>query len=129
MATEVFYLDISKIGRDFTGKKDVALLTNERAISESVLNILNTNTGERIMNPTFGINLDKYLFEPLDPITASFLRDEIEYGLTKFEPRIENIKVIVTPDEDTQSYNVELSYTIKVLSTQQNLEFQLNKVR
>lgn len=130
MATlDTYYLDISKIGRDFTGNKDIALLTNERAVAESVHNLLNTQPGQRIMNPEFGTDLEQYLFMPLDPITSLQIRKEIEDAIERFEPRVENVEVIVIEDEENQTFDVTVTFSIKVINTQQTIQFTLIKVR
>lgn len=128
MNENIYYIDISKIGKDFTGKKDVALLTNERAVSESIKNLIGTKPGQRIMNPEFGINVEQFLFQPIDDLSALEIRQEIEYGLEQFEPRLETFKVEVIPVEDENMYIVNLSFTIKVLKTTQEIQITLNKV-
>lgn len=126
---DIYYIDISKIGRDLVGKKDITLLTNERAVNESLLNLLGTEPGQRLMNPEFGCGLESFLFEPLDPITAIFIKQAIENAIERFEPRIDQYQVTVTPNEDDQQYTVDVIYNIKVIQSQQRLSFQLNKVR
>jgi len=59
---EVYFFDITKIGKDLTGKRDISLLVNEQALLESVMNIMQTEPGERVWNPEFGCSLNQYLF-------------------------------------------------------------------
>jgi len=58
-------------------------------IYQSIHNILNTEKGERIFLPEFGVNLEQYLFEPLTDVTEFAIYDEIREALETFEPRIE----------------------------------------
>jgi phage baseplate assembly protein W len=126
---DIYYIDISKVGRDLTGKRDISVLTNERAVTESIVNLLGTEPGRRLMNPEFGCSLESFLFEPLDPITAISIKLAIENALDRFEPRIESREVIVTPDEDNLLYTVDVLYSIKVIQSQQKLTFSLKQVR
>lgn len=69
-------------------------------ISESIRIILMTKKGERMMNPTFGCNINKYMFGILDFTTLRQIELEVEDALDKWEPRIENVKVEVVHNND-----------------------------
>jgi len=129
MANEVYFMDIMKTGKDYTGKKDISILTNEQAVLEAVMNILNTEPGTRVMNPEFGCNLEKFLFDSIDPITGIYIKEEIEKALNTFEQRIENLVVDVIPDEDNNTFEINIYFNMKVLKTQQNVSFTLDKIR
>jgi phage baseplate assembly protein W len=130
MATPVYYFDTSKIGKDFTGKKDVSLLTNELAVLESVKNILVTEPGERVWYPEFGCPLSKYIFEPIDGITAISLKTTIMDAIHKFiEDRIDNLAVNVTASPDEQTISIDVIFNIKTSDKQQTLSLTLNKIR
>lgn len=129
--SNIYYFDISKIGRDFTGSKDIAILFNDQALLESVINILATEPGERIMYPDFGCSLAKYLFEPLDYITASSITSTIKYALNKFEPRIENLVVLAIPDQNENTYNIDVIFNLKIKNKEdiEKISIKLNKIR
>ncbi len=128
--SEIYYFDISKVARDYTGSKDIAILYNDQALLESVTNIIATEPGQRIMYPDFGTKLNQYVFEPIDPITAFNIQKEIEFALTKYEPRIENLFINVTPQEDLNTYTIDVLFNLKINNTvQQKLILQLNKIR
>ena len=129
MASPIYYIDISKIGKDFTGKKDVLLLTNEQALLESVKNILSTEPGERAMNPNFGCELSKYLFEPLDVVTAVSIKYTIENAIRKFEPRIDTLIVNVDENQDDLTINIDIVFNMKTSSKTQTLTLDLKKIR
>lgn len=125
----IYYYDISKIGKDLTGKKDVPILINEQALFESIYNILLTEPGERPMNPEFGCRLDHYVFEPLDYITANSIKSEIIYALQKFEGRLSFLDVSVEPDEDNNTYIIDIYFSVSSIITNQSINLKLNKVR
>ena len=74
----LYYYDISKIGKDFTGKKDLSLVINDQAVAESIMNILATEPGEKPMHPTFGCALNRFVFEPVDYVTSINMNRIIE---------------------------------------------------
>ena len=57
-------------------------------IYQSIHNILNTEKGERLFFPEFGINLEQYLFDLLTPVTEKLIYKEIYDALHQHEPRI-----------------------------------------
>lgn len=127
----IYYFDVSKLDRDLTGSKDIAIIFNDQALLESVMNILATEPGERIMYPEFGCYLSQYLFEPLDMITASNIKSSIEYAINKFEPRVNNLLVNVVANEDLNTFNIDIIFNMKIKSpeTLQKISIKLSKVR
>lgn len=129
MATPIYYFDISKIGKDFTGKKDIALLTNEQAVLESIKNIILTEPGERVMYPTFGCGISKYLFEQLDVVSMFSMQSTITNSIRRFEARIDKLEVTVIESINNNSVEVNVYFTIKTSNNTQTLNLILNKIR
>jgi len=127
----IYHYDISKSGKDYIGLRDISIITNEQAVLESVKNILNTEQGERIMRPDFGCSLNKYLFEPLDIVTTTLISKTIRDSVNKFEPRIENLQVIVNPDEINNTYEISVIFNMKTISKDNKsiINITLNKIR
>ena len=109
---------------------DLIALKNETAIARSVRNIVFTLPGEKFFDSNFGSRISNSLFENVDEISASILRDEIRNSITNYEPRVELIDVQTTPDYDNASFDVLIQYRIigaDVLP--QQLEFVLQPTR
>lgn len=85
------------------------------AVKNSIKNALLTTPGEKLLTPTFGVNLRQYLFEPIDDFTTDLIQGDIELNLPRFEPRIRVNNVIVEADEDNQQYNIEFSIDVPSL--------------
>jgi len=114
----IYFIDLNKDSilapktKNIGGKSDLAMLTNEQAVLESVYNILMTEPGERVMDVHFGVYLERYLFEPLDSITGSNIMREIFESLTRLDNRLENLEVVVTPDPELNSFIVDIYFAI-----------------
>ena len=54
----------------------------------SILQILNTRKGERIMYPEFGSNLGPILWEPHDAFLRQLVQTELTRSLSLWEPRV-----------------------------------------
>ena len=72
------------------------------SVFQAIFSILGTKRGERVFRPTFGANLNNYLFEPCDELTARSILYEISTTMD-LEPRVQfNISkssVIPVPEE------------------------------
>ena len=91
---------------------DLIALGNATAISRSIRNIVFTLPGEKFFNPDFGTGLNRILFENMDEISASDLRDQIASSIVNFEPRVTLLDVSTEPLYDQNAFNVIISYKI-----------------
>jgi len=96
--------------------KDVAGLYDIEAIKNSIANALLTSPGEKILNPLFGIDLRRYIFEPIDVFTQESIQQDIQSRLPSLEPRIELEQVEVQALEDEQQYNIQLQINVPSLN-------------
>ena len=46
--------------------------------------LLNTTSGERVMEPKYGCNMEELLFEPLNTTTKSLIIDKIKTAIIPF---------------------------------------------
>ena len=86
--TDKTYVDLSLAFKPSPLTADITLLRNERAINNSVKNIVMFLPGEVPFNRDIGSNASRYLFELVDEATASLLSQEIERAILFCEPRV-----------------------------------------
>jgi uncharacterized protein len=79
-------------------------------VRQSILLILETEPGERIMRPTFGCGLRRYLMKPNTPATRALIKNDVEFGLASFEPRIRMTAVGVDPGDDPSLVLIQIAY-------------------
>jgi phage baseplate assembly protein W len=109
---------------------DLIALKNENAIARSIRNLVLTYPGERFFNQNLGSKVSRSLFENIDSISASVIKDEIENTIRNYEPRVDIIDVIVDPDYDNNNFNVTLKYYIIGIDVlPQQLSFALQPTR
>jgi phage baseplate assembly protein W len=109
---------------------DLIAIKNETAIARSIRNLIYTNPGERFFNPDIGSDIRKSLFEPLDDITASVIKTQIENVINNYEPRVNLISVNVIPIYDDYEFSVTINYNIiGIDALPQQLSFALQSVR
>ena len=105
---------------------DLIGLKNESAIARSVKNLVFMQKGEKFFDPDFGSELSASLFENIDDVTALTMRDDIDYMIKTYEPRVDVINVDIIPNYDNNQMDAVIVYSIKGSDTPpQQLEFVL----
>lgn len=92
--------------------KDLPILVNERAITRSVRNLIETIPTERFFNPLLGSDVRRSLFEFVDYGDASVIEDQIKTTINNFENRVNNVQVQVDPRPDDNSFEVNVIFDI-----------------
>ena len=124
------FKDISMTFQNNPLNSDLIVLKNETAIARSIRNIVFTLPGEKFFNPNFGSRISRSLFENIDEISASNIRDEIATSIVNFEPRVELKNIEVFPDYDNNSFSVVIIYNIVGINVpSQQLQFILQPTR
>lgn len=110
--------------------RDILTITNERAIARSIRNLVLTQKGERFFNSQLGSEVSRLLFENLDRNTSIFIRNEIEYVITTFEPRVTLVSLEVNPNYDENQFDIVITYKIIGIDVPtQQLSFALTPTR
>ena len=89
--------------------------TTKEQVKSDLKNLILTNRGERLMQPEFGCNLRRAIFEQIGPETYSYIRGEIENSIQRWLPYIIVNDVSITSDsasKDNNRINVQLDYTL-----------------
>ena len=106
------FKDISLSFKPHPVTNDLQVLKNADAIRRSVRNIVQTIPTERFFNTLLGSDVRRNLFEFVDFGTASTIRQQKAIALDNFEPRIENVDVVVNPNVDDNAFDVTVIFDI-----------------
>jgi len=85
-------------------------------------NFFLTNQPERYLNPLFGGNLRKFVFEQISQNNLSSLKENIQSQLTNFFPNIIVEKLDVIPDENYNTVDINLYYSIQDTGINDNIQ-------
>lgn len=125
----------SKTGREFLGsgiaypfslnsEGKFHMSSYDDQVMQSILLIIRTAKGERMMRPEFGAGLNRMVFEPNNPSTNAILEHEIKEALIKFEPRIEIVGINVkSGNENSEKVDIHLEYKVRRTDTMFNLVY------
>ncbi|MCK5705601.1 MAG: GPW/gp25 family protein [Cyclobacteriaceae bacterium] len=105
-----------------------AMTSGREDIENSLKILLTTKVGERIMQPRYGCNMDKLVFEPLDSTLQAYMKDLIETAILYFEPRIILNSVILTPVYNEGKIEIMIDYTIAGTNTRYNYVYPFYQV-
>ena len=109
---------------------DILSINDADAIKKSVVNLVRTRIGERFFNSLIGSRIEDSMFELQSPEVAYSLELDIKTLLKNFERRISLASVLVSYPEDSNEFNVRISYDIIGLSSPtQTVDFILQPTR
>ena len=101
-----------------------AMVAYEEDIRQSIMIIMGTEPGERIMRPDFGAGLNRFVFEPANTTTMALIQTRVHDALVDWEPRIEVITVKVTLDPNERNLLlIEVTYRVRATNTLHNLVY------
>ena len=124
------FKDVSMSFKSNPLTNDLIALKNENAIARSVRNIVFTLPGEKFFNENFGSRISKLLFDNVDDLTASSIKDEIERSIRNNEPRVRLRSVKTLPNFENNQFDVTITYDIIGADVPaQQLEFVLQPTR
>lgn len=99
----------------------VKMVSDEEDIHESLTILLSTALGERVMEPTYGCNMQKLLFEPMSTTFFTYVEDLIKNAILFNEPRIDlNDIEIISSGQLEGVLEVHLTYTIRATNSRYN---------
>lgn len=102
----------------------IAISEGEESIRESIKIIISTVKGERVMRPEFGCNINALVFAANNTATTTLVAFYVKDALEIWEPRIDDIVVIVSPDEEQENLlNIDIEYKVRTSNTKQNLVY------
>jgi len=102
----------------------VASVAYEDDIRQSILIILETAPGERVMRPNFGCGIHEMVFESMDSTTMQRIRSTVEEALRRCEARIEVLDVTVDEAATLRGeLLIQLEYRVRRTNQVGNLVF------
>tara|TARA_B100000424_G_C22739666_1_gene400433 strand:- start:169 stop:609 length:441 start_codon:yes stop_codon:yes gene_type:complete len=93
--------------------------TTLQAVKNNLINLLKTEKGERYFQPSLGLNLKSFLFEPITPGMDDRIKEDIMSTLSIWLPfvNINNINVSVNESDafDKNKIKIDISFSLNEL--------------
>lgn len=102
------------------------------AVQNSLHNIFSWIPGERILNPEFGSNLRRLLYNGITEFNKEQIAAEVRACVTKWEPRVQIDKIVdlgTVDDDENNTVHLEIVYSIPGLTDSQQYvyDYQYNR--
>ena len=104
---------------------DIVTVADGNAIKTSLKNLVRLIRYDKPFNPEISSPLYDALFEPIDPGTASLMKTGLTFYIEDYEPRIENIKIVVTPVPKENKYTIDMAFNVKKTNSRETLQLFL----
>jgi phage baseplate assembly protein W len=110
-------------------KKDISRHLNEKAIINSVKNLVSTNFYERPFQPELGSAIRALLFEPVDSVFGASIERRLFDVINNYEPRVSVESIVAIPAPDENGYKVSMTFYIVNLPNPITINFFLERIR
>ncbi|MEN9415106.1 MAG: hypothetical protein RLZ62_1410 [Bacteroidota bacterium] len=102
----------------------VVMVSGEEDIRQSLLILLSTSPGERLMNPSYGCNLHNMVFERFTHAVKNKISDMVSRSILLFEPRVivEKVDVVLVSLLEGR-INIIVDYTVISTNTRHNIVY------
>ena len=102
----------------------ISVSEHEQNIRESILVILGTAKGERVMRPDFGCGIHDHVFDVVNVSTLGQIESSVKEALERWEPRIETIDVNTSSHElDRGKIAISIDYKVRTTNNEFNLVY------
>jgi len=98
--------------------------TTKDQIKSNLINLLLTDVGERVMNPTFGCFLRKFLFEGITESNMTDLKISLVNSINTFIPDITINSIDVVSNTDYNLIDLSVNYTLNMSQTPDQVTLQ-----
>ena len=107
----------------FTSRGTV-MSSAESDIRESLLILLATTPGERVMQPAYGCGLKMHVFDSINESSIAIIKDVIRKAVLFFEPRVilEQVDVDETESQEGKLL-INLRYKVRTTNNRYNLVY------
>jgi phage baseplate assembly protein W len=101
----------------------VARAAYEESVRQSILIILGTAKGERVMRPDFGCGIHDLVFAPVTAATAGRIIRDVHEALLRLEPRIDVTEVDVKSGDTSNVLLIDIDYEVRATNNAFNLVY------
>jgi phage baseplate assembly protein W len=100
--------------------------TTKDQIKSNLINLLLTDVGERVMNPTFGCNLKRFLFEGITDSNIELLVNSLGNSISVYVPEITVTNIEIVPTPDSNLIDLTVDYYLNISQTPDQVTVQFN---
>ena len=104
--------------------KEAVMVSTEEDILQSLKILLSTRPGERIMNASFGCDLNQFMYEEISETLFSHLREVISDSIIRYEARIDVEDIEIEYDNGVEGVlYITIVYKIRQTNSRHNMVY------
>lgn len=104
--------------------KEAVMVSTEEDILQSLKILLSTRPGERIMNASFGCDLNQFMYEEMTETLFSHIREVISDAIVRYEARIDLEDVEIEYDNGVEGVlYITIVYKIRQTNSRHNMVY------
>jgi phage baseplate assembly protein W len=105
----------------------IEMVAEQAAVRQSILLLLTTAPGERVMRLDYGCDLQRLVFSPNDATTHGLAIYYVRQALQRWEPRIDILGLDATSNEgDPGRMDIILEYRVRKTARRENLTLSVS---
>jgi uncharacterized protein len=105
----------------------IEMVQEQESLRQSILLLLSTRPGERVMRPDYGCDLHRLIFSPNDDTTAGLAMHYVSRALERWEPRVEIVHLDAAADaQNPERLNLVLEYRLRASLRRDALSLSLD---
>jgi uncharacterized protein len=103
--------------------KSVEMDSDLDDIKSSLHILLSTALGERFLQPKFGCNLERLIFDPLSTTMITYVKGLVGQAILNFEPRITVNDVGLSSIDSEGKLEIEIQFTVRATNSRYNMVY------
>lgn len=124
---EIFELTDASTGLGISPTGGIDMIDEQASVRQSILLLLSTIPGERVMRPDYGCELHRLVFSPNDNTTSGLAIHYVRQALDRWEPRAQVIHLDAGPNPDNpERLDILLEYRLRRTQNINELAFSIN---
>ncbi len=124
---EFFELLDPSAGVGISPTSGLDMIDEQGSVRQSILLLLSTIPGERVMRPDYGCELHRLVFSPNDNTTSGLAIHYVRQALDRWEPRAEVIHLDAGPNPGyAEHLDIFLEYRLRRTRNTEELTFSIN---
>ncbi|WP_432446817.1 GPW/gp25 family protein [Candidatus Cardinium hertigii] len=107
----------------------VEMVNGLHDIKESLIILMRTRVGERIVEHKYGCDLTPLAFQQLNLNLETFMVNNIKQTITEHEPRVEVLDIKLTSsNEEEGTIDIQVNYKVKHLNVEATIQYGYHPV-
>ncbi|TDG95538.1 GPW/gp25 family protein [Cardinium endosymbiont of Culicoides punctatus] len=107
----------------------VEMVSGLQDVRESLMILMRTKVGERIVEEQYGCDLTPLAFQQLDLNLKTFMVNNIKQTITVHEPRVDVLEVqLNTLNDEEGTMDINVTYMVKALNVEDTIQYNYHPI-